>query len=486
MGDYSVPADIRAMKPKGTMVKKIPGGYYVYEYKTVRGEDGKRHTKMGRCVGKIDPAQGFVPNAGLLRDEEVTCLDFGEWAVALANSEGTRKLLREHFNKADADKIYVVALIHFVQGFTYMRDLHRHHEMSVLSLRFPGMRLGYDALGTLYEQLGRKQGPVLAMEQALVDSCDGPVAIDGHVIGSCSLENGLSSKGSKFRKIMEPQVNLLMALDARTGRPLASRIYEGGAVDKVTVSDLLAQVTFVGVIFVVDRGFYSEENLALLTRGGNHYVIPLAKSLSACKAAVSDLGMKDRFVWQKGAKATVVEYKDEVVLGRRVITYRDLGESATMQANYLRHLERGDSGYTKESFDEKAPLMGVTVLQTSLSKDEADAQAVYGTYKKRWSVETYFDYFKNGQDCRTLCQQDFHKTQGLAFVMLVSGLIHREVADAVSKSGVGMSVGDVLMDARMVKANKRAGIWVTANNKKKRVKMLKALHTPLEVIPSAK
>lgn len=73
--------------------------------------------------------------------------------------------------------------------------------------------------------------------------------------------------------------------------------------------------------------------------------------------------------------------------------------------------------------------------------------------------------------------------QGMAFVMLVSGLIHREVADAVIASGLGMSVGDVLMDARMVKAAKRNGAWVAVNRKKKRVKTFDALHTSLEVVP---
>jgi hypothetical protein len=68
--------------------------------------------------------------------------------------------------------------------------------------------------------------------------------------------------------------------------------------------------------------------------------------------------------------------------------------------------------------------------------------------------------------------------------MLVSGLIHREVADAVAASGVGMSVGDVLADARMVKAAKRNGAWVAVNCKKKRVAMLDALNTTLEVVPA--
>jgi hypothetical protein len=124
-GKYAVPQEIRAMKPRGTMVKKIPGGYYVYEYKSVRDEYGRRRTRMGRCIGKIDPALGFVPNSNALADEEVTCLDFGEWAVAEANSRGTWGLLLEHFNPSDAERIYVAALVHFVQGLAYMRDLAR-------------------------------------------------------------------------------------------------------------------------------------------------------------------------------------------------------------------------------------------------------------------------------------------------------------------------------------------------------------------------
>jgi hypothetical protein len=483
-GKYAVPQEIRAMKPRGTMVKKIPGGYYVYEYKSVRDEDGRRRTRMGRCIGKIDQALGFVPNSNALADEEVTCLDFGEWAVAEANSRGVWDLLLEHFNPSDAERIYVAALVHFVEGFTYMRDLARFHEMSVLSLRHPGLRMGYDAMRGLYEDLGRRQGPVLAFEQALVDRSSGLVAIDGHVVGAGSRENGLAAKGYKFAKLGEPQTSLLMAFDASTNAPLLSRMYEGAALDRVDVADLLAQARFEGVIFVVDRGFYSEGNVELLTRAGNHYVVPLSKGLKACREAVSSLEMQGRFVWQRGSKATVVEYKEDDVRGRRVLTYRDLSESAAMQANYLRHMGRGDRAYTQGRFDELAPLMGVTVLQTSLPASERDAESVYGLYKQRWSVETYFDYFKNGQDARSLCQQDFHKVQGLAFVMLVSGLIHREVADAVAASGLGMSVGDVLMDARMVKAARRNGAWVAVNCKKKRVKAFEALNTTLEIVPS--
>ena len=50
----------------------------------------------------------------------------------------------------------------------------------------PRLKMGYDALSGLYEDLGRRQGLLISFEQALVDSCSGEVAVDGHVIGSLS------------------------------------------------------------------------------------------------------------------------------------------------------------------------------------------------------------------------------------------------------------------------------------------------------------
>lgn len=67
--------------------------------------------------------------------------------------------------------------------------------------------------------------------------------------------------------------------------------------------------------------------------------------------------------------------------------------------------------------------------------------------------------------------------------MLVSGLIHIEVADTVTSSEVGNSVGDVLANARMIKACKLNNVWTAVNWKKKRIAMLDAFNTSIEVVP---
>ena len=183
MGNYSVPESIRQYKPKGTMVKRISNYYYVYEYSNYTDSNGKRHTKMGKAIGSIKEGIGFIPNSTFTCDSEISSLDFGEYAITMANSRKTLALLKECFNPQDAVTIYTVAMIHFIQGFTYLWDIRSYYDMSVLSIRYPSLKLGYGSLSKLYDALGRRQGNVIRMEEKLISACSHQMAIDGHVIG---------------------------------------------------------------------------------------------------------------------------------------------------------------------------------------------------------------------------------------------------------------------------------------------------------------
>ena len=482
MGKYSVPEHILKCKPKGTMVKAINDHYYVYEFKTIKGEDGKRHTKMGREIGKIEEGIGFVPNNNRLPEDEITTLEYGQYAVVVENSQNILSLLKEFFNPADATQIYVASLIHFVEGFTYMKALNDYYSMSYLSLKYPTLKLGYDALATLYDSLGRRQSDILAFEAKLIEQCSSEIAIDGHVIGSCSGENDLAGEDYKCGKLGEPQINLMMAYDVNTGIPLISRMYAGNIPDKISVQDFLKETEMQNLLFIVDRGFYSEENIKLFSSKGNSYIIPLASNLSACKKAIQDLNFKNQFVYQKGEKQTVIEYKDEMISGRRVLTFRDLSEATAKKAKYLKCIEQGKKNYTEEGFNQYKDLWGVYVLQTSLKneKNEYPAQKIFELYKKRWTIETFYNYLKNTEELCTLYQQDYYKAQGVSFIMLVAALIHSEFEKAVKKVH-GKNVTDCLCEARMIKINKRQGTWSVANCGAKGKAFLEQLNTSVKI-----
>ncbi len=184
---------------------------------------------------------------------------------------------------------------------------------------------------------------------------------------------------------------------------------------------------------------------------------------------------------QKGKKASVVEYKDEIIDGYRVLTFHDLNESAAEQENYLRHMAKDDKAYTRESFNKQKYFMRVTVLQTSL--EEKTPEEVYTLYKKRWQIETFYNYFKKKANYASLHAEDYYKTQGSAFIMLISALIHQEVEKA-AKAVDGKSLDDCLLDARMIKVHKRHGVWKLCNCLKKQTELFKKLNTELTVMPT--
>ena len=480
MSGYAVPEAIRKLKPVGTMVKNIKGHYYAYEYKSIVDETGKRRTVMGKCVGTISEAKGFLPNDNYARDVEMTSLEFGQYALVLANTQKTLQLLREFFHPEDALRIYCTAVIHFIHGFTYLTEVSRYYEMSYLSLKYPGLKLGYKALSSLYDDLGRRQTQVLAMEAALVNRSSHQMAIDGHVIGNVSNENDLSAKGYKFRRLGEAQVNLLMAYDVNTGVPLLSRVFEGALSDKLSVKDLVNEVEIRDMLFIVDRGFYSASNLELFSQNGNSYIIPVPNSNQITKSAVADLFFTKRFVYKKEKKATVIEFKEIVDGTSRVLVFRDLNESAEEQANYLRYVELGHASYTLEKFEEIKDLLGVTVLQTNLY--DKTPQEIYELYKKRWKIETYFNYFKNTADYNALHLPDYYKTQGLAFIMLVEALVHHDFQESLKASELkGKTIRDCLLDARLIKIHKRNDTWQICNAKKSVLALFEQLHTPMTV-----
>ncbi len=73
----------------------------------------------------------------------------------------------------------------------------------------------------------------------------------------------------------------------------------------------------------------------------------------------------------------------------------------------------------------------------------------------------------------------YYKVQGLAFILLVSSLIHREFSEHVKKAGIRESIQDVLLDSRMVKLVKRGGTWKCENKKPSQAALLEKLDTSL-------
>ena len=478
MGDYAVPESIRKHKPKGTMVKRVKNNYYVYTFKSFTDENGKRKTKTIACIGKITEDLGFVPNNSFLLKANKTCYEYGQYAIAFAATENILNRLISFFNKEDAYKIYFHALLQVVNKYTGVTKIEKDFEQSYLSMKYPSISMSYHIISNLLDDLGRKQTQVIAFEQSFIDEAN-EIAVDGHVIRTESEYNDLSDYGYKYSELKAPQMNLLMGYDTKRKIPVFSRMFQGNNLDKVSFKELLDRYNYKDILFLIDRGFTDERSFDLIQKYECSYIIPLSENLESYKKITKDQKFNGRFVFEtldkhKKKEGQIVYYKEAEYDGKRVFLYKNMTVNNKEQLSYLSNMAKYPDTYTENDFENLKEWFGTIVLRTNLPKDKADADYVYCAYKRRWGIETHFNYLKNDVTFSGIQAEDYYKIQGLCFIILISGLIHAELKNKL-KPIKGFSVDDVLTDFRALKLGFQNGHWTYFNESTKRYNMMKQI-----------
>ena len=316
--------------------------------------------------------------------------------------------------------------------------------------------------------------------QGLISESSGLTAIDGHVILSCSKRNNLADYGNKYSKIGNKQINILEAYDVCNETPLTSKAYEGGLLDKTSVRDLLGSYDFPArTTFLIDAGFYSEDDMELYRQGGKSFVIPVPDSCIISKAIQEDISFTGSFVYTKTdedgitkndtilfVESTVKELEDKYqtklnlaaelknqelsaqsnpdenrrkVYARkikrsnygddRIIMFRDEDMHAKMISEFREQMGQDDF-HTEEKLKELGPSFGIIVLRTNLEKksknESINASETYTKYKMRWKLETHYNFVENYIGFRGLKTSDYYTMQGLSFLILIVGQIKAE------------------------------------------------------------
>ena len=224
------------------------------------------------------------------------------------------------------------------------------------------------------------------------------------------------------------------------------------------------------MLFIVDKGFYSKENISLFSGNDNHYIIPLWSNHKQYKQITSTSKMEGLFVFERSKRRSTVEYHEEIINNKTIVFYRDLSQNALESTDYLSKVEEGK--YTMESYLEKKDGFGTIVLESNLNKS---AEEIYKLYKKRWMIETFYDYYKNRLDVNTLHLNDYYKTQGLSFIMLITSLIYSEFTENIKKVKIKESIQSILIDSRFLKLHKdNKGKWRVENINQKHLKIFQA------------
>lgn len=266
-GRYAVPPEILKHKPRGSMVKKIHGGYYVYAMENVKNPvTGKWQTKTKEILGKITVENGYIPN----EDRGYTVLEYGAYHLAEECTDEIKEQFQLAFGKDDnAKRIWVLALIYSVNGFRPISAISLLYKKSSLSVAYPNLKMGETAVSNILENLGRRDTEAKKFQDILLQNVK-EIAIDGHVIPRYSKLDGMTEYGYKYKKLGSEQINLLTAYDVTKGRPVAMKMFDGSKNDKASVKEFIEDVIVEDCLYLMDRGFYSPELKTILAEKKIH------------------------------------------------------------------------------------------------------------------------------------------------------------------------------------------------------------------------
>ena len=485
----SIPDSILQYRPcKCTRIRADKGIYRVYKYQAEKRDDGTWSNNWGYLIGKIIPNVGFIPNKRYQKElkeqgkvyfeDETTDLCYGNYALLMFLSKDILVRLKDCFEAERAVQIYSYALILCANGFVYLDQLDEYYKESILSLLYNdySFKMGYTAIHGLLHELGMKGNPIKKFEQSLFDNSSGHIAIDGHVIRSCSNENDLADVGYKAQTLKAPQINVLIAYDPKNNIPLLYRTYRGSTIDKKACEELLLYYDFKNINFVIDRGFFSPSILKIMSENGNSYIVPLPASDKNFKRIKENIEYSSgEFIYKINQKETarIVYYEENIDQNTRIIFYKDMDENNSKRKSYQQHIAASDPTYTQENYELYCKWWGVYALQTTRNDQ---ANIIYADYKDRWSIETYNNYVKNDAIFQNLKIQDYYVMHGFDFIMLVTGLIHSRLNEAVKNlKRPNISTVDILIKAghmRMVKYDK---LWKLHNTRTKDIELLEEM-----------
>jgi hypothetical protein len=473
MGTYSVPEEIRAMKPKGTIVKRIKNQYYVYTHSQSKDrQTGKWRTDPGKLIGKIIPGVGYCPNADSSASQGITCFDYGQYRLACRLCAKDFSNLKLCLNPDEAMIVFCLAIIIATEGCLGLKAAASLFERSLMARDYPALKFSYHRVSKLLELIGR-QGKADEFARICMDEASDKLAIDGHAIPSTSENNDLAAAGHKTKSIKSEYMNLMVVLDVAGKEPVGTKVFPGYMPDKSDFLDFMEGIgSIAGKILLIDKGFFSDDNLSYITSHGGSYVIPVAENMVSHKQAVANRkGRMSQFIYHAGKRADAVEYRENAKGDGITIHYfRNLSEAERLSAVYLKNLEQGKKGYSQEGYQKQRPGFGVIVLQTNLP---GAAKEIYDLYKARWSIEVFYDRLKNGIDFEELNLDDWAVVQGLSFIMLLAGRIDAGILKAAKN--VGMTRKELLQLMSFLKLTDDGTRTCIHNMKKQHIEVAKTI-----------
>lgn len=278
-----------------------------------------------------------------------------------------------------------------------------------------------------------------------------------------------------------PQLNLLLLYGEKSGLPFYYRQLAGNIPDVKTVNTLVRELDAMGygkVKFVMDRGFYSKENIDHLYQHHHKFIVAVSTKLSFVKQHIAELGegIRDHSNYNSDFALGMVShniswdyahkrpYKGDVLKEPRrmylhlyynVQKAADEEQELNVRLNSLRQellsghrVEANESSYTR-FFDVSHTSRKVTIKVKEdavrearrfhgyfalISNEVKEPAVALGIYRSKDVVEKAFGNLKERLNCRRLLVSSEASMNGKLFAefiaLILLSYVHRHAKEA--------------------------------------------------------
>ena len=465
------------MPEHGVVKRKMGDKVYVYYATAVYRNEKGQPTSDRVSIGRFDPETGMlIPNRSyyevyLKTDMPVTkaVFDYGvHYAFAgivkkLGIEEELKRYFPENYREILTIAQYMLSegnVMYYIDDYTQTHRTYLNGEIgdAKCSKVFSDIR-EEDIFLFLRSWMQKRQSD----EYIAYDV----TSISSYSKGTHSLEWGYNRDKEKL-----PQVNMGMYYGEESRLPLYYRIYPGSISDKTHLKYMVEDNAVIGVkrmSYVMDRGFYSAENLAYLTSKGHRFIIALPGSLKYVRELVDKhrneivnvsenmLGRglpygKKYETTELGFRMNVHIYYDPV---KALRDSENLYEEIEREENELRNMETppdrrlrydkyffinrskdGKLGFVKnhKAIDEALKLCGFFVIaETDFKKTTAEVLEIY---RRRDVVEKSFDDLKNELDFKRARTHSDETLKGKVFVSFIALIVKSYMQNQITDSRI--------------------------------------------------
>lgn len=448
--------------PKRGIVKyKSKNATYVYHITRIYRNDKGQPTNDRVSIGKLDEETGMlIPNRNyydIYAPTDVLSKQPGIKAIKscgvtyaiddILNELGLVEIMTRKFPK-QAHQIIAIAEYMLCEGnvMSYYEDWHDevHPHGNV--------KLSSADISRIFQSIDYQSRMNFFKTWIYAKNPSEYIAYDVTSVSSYSKGIDALEWGYNRDKESMPQINFAMYYGQQSMLPLYYCVYPGSVPDKTHLEYMLRDNELIGckgIKYVMDRGFFSSDNLRLMTEAGTRFIISVPNSTlfarelidkyrnqivnrSECKLGKNlpyatavikeDFGMRVKVhIYYNPAKAAAEEIILFEEIERKEHALSIMDEPPARNLHYDRYFKinrskDGGVGYIRDNkkIDEIISRLGFFIIvETDF---EASSLEILTTYRQRDVVEKSFDDFKNELDMKRLhCHSD-ETMEGKMFV----------------------------------------------------------------------